>query len=232
MHSRWIDPASNVATATYPNGLQSTFKYDLLNRLTALSTPVSSYTYLLGPVGNRTGVTEGTGRTINWNYDGIYRLTNEAVSEDPAKVNGSVSYSLDPVGKRLSDLSSLGGVSSQTASFNADDEFSTQRYDSNGNAWSSGGNYFAYDSENELKSMNRGAVALFYDGDGNRVAKTVNGVTTRYLVDDLNPTELPQVVEETINIRPSLSCAGANSSSADFRNQFAAVGGSSLVPWP
>jgi hypothetical protein len=27
-----------------------------------------------------------------------------------------------------------------------------------------------------------------YDAFGNRVAKTVNGVTTQYLVDDLNPT--------------------------------------------
>jgi len=35
---------------------------------------------------------------------------------------------------------------------------------------------------------------------GNRVAKTVNGVTTQYLVeDDVNPTGLPQVVEETVN---------------------------------
>jgi RHS repeat-associated protein len=34
------------------------------------------------------------------------------------------------------------------------------------------------------------------DGDGNRVAKTANGVTTRYLVDDLNPTGYVQVVEE------------------------------------
>ena len=32
------------------------------------------------------------------------------------------------------------------------------------------------------------AVVLSYDGDGNRAAKTINGVTTRYLVDDLNPT--------------------------------------------
>ena len=37
---------------------------------------------------------------------------------------------------------------------------------------------------------------MVYDADGNRVAKTVNGVTTQYLVDDLNPTGYPQVVEE------------------------------------
>jgi hypothetical protein len=30
------------------------------------------------------------------------------------------------------------------------------------------------------------------------VAKTVNGVTTEYLVDDLNPTGYPQLIEELI----------------------------------
>jgi hypothetical protein len=42
--------------------------------------------------------------------------------------------------------------------------------------------------------------SCIYDVFGNRVAKTVNGVTTQYLVeDDVNPTGLPQVVEETVN---------------------------------
>jgi RHS repeat-associated protein len=76
------------------------------------------------------------------------------------------------------------------------DELSTDTYDLNGNTLATGGKAFTYDSENELKTMNGGAVALFYDGDGNRVAKTANGVTTYFLVDDLNPTGLPQVVEE------------------------------------
>jgi len=40
------------------------------------------------------------------------------------------------------------------------------------------------------------AVTIQYDADGNRVAKTVAGVTTRYLVDDLNPTGYAQVAEE------------------------------------
>ena len=37
---------------------------------------------------------------------------------------------------------------------------------------------------------------IVYGGNGNSVAKTVNGVTTYYLVDDLNPTGLPEVMEE------------------------------------
>ena len=47
--------------------------------------------------------------------------------------------------------------------------------------------------------MNNGAVTLLYDGDGNRVGKTVGAATTQYLVDDLNPTGYAQVVEELTN---------------------------------
>jgi RHS repeat-associated protein len=196
------DSDSNLVTAVYPNQSQSqpsTFAYDTLNRLSALSTPVSSYSYQMGPVGNRTSATEGTGRTLIWSYDGIYRLTNETVSNDPTNRDGSVIYSLDPVGNRKSATSTLSGVNTASFNYNTDDELTTERYDANGNAWSSGGNYFAYDSENELKSMNHGAVTIIYDGDGNRVAKTVNNITTNYLVDDVYPTGLPQVVEETVN---------------------------------
>jgi RHS repeat-associated protein len=71
-----------------------------------------------------------------------------------------------------------------------------ETYDQNGNVTATGGKAFSYDSENHLTSMNSGAVTLVYDGDGNRVAKTVGGVTTYYLVDDLNPTGYAQVVDE------------------------------------
>jgi RHS repeat-associated protein len=75
-------------------------------------------------------------------------------------------------------------------------------YDANGNVISANGNTYQYDSQNELVGLNGGAVRLVYDGDGNRVEKTVNGVTPRYLVDDLNPTGYAQVVEETVNGAP------------------------------
>jgi RHS repeat-associated protein len=44
--------------------------------------------------------------------------------------------------------------------------------------------------------VNDGAVTYAYDGDGNRVSKTVSGVTTTYLVDTNNPTGYAQAVEE------------------------------------
>jgi RHS repeat-associated protein len=194
------DPASNVATVKYPNGLTSTFTYDPLNRLTAMSTPVSSYSYQLGPTGNRTSATEGNGRSLTWNYDGIYRLTNETISGDPTKNNGSVSYGLDPVGNRLSETSSLLGINSGSFGYNADDQISSEAYDANGNVLSASGIVYTYDSQNHMTSTtgNGKVITMAYDAFGNRVAKSVNGVTTRYLVeDDVNPTGLPQVLEET-----------------------------------
>jgi RHS repeat-associated protein len=47
--------------------------------------------------------------------------------------------------------------------------------------------------------MNGGAVRIVYNGDGSRSSKVVGGVTTKYLVDDLNPTGYSQVVEELVN---------------------------------
>ena len=135
-------------------------------------------------------------RTENWNYDGIYRLTSETISLAPSGHNGNASYSLDPVGNRLSDASSLEGIASGSWGFNADDEISSETYDANGNVTATDGKTFVYDSENHLMSMNGSQVTIVYDGDGNRVAKTVNGVTTYFLVDDLNPTGYAQVVEE------------------------------------
>jgi RHS repeat-associated protein len=193
------DPASNVATVATPNQLTANFTYDALNRLTAMTTSVSSYTYTQGPTGIKTGVSEGNGRTISWNYDGIYRLTNETISNDPNQNNGSASYSLDPVGNRLSLNSSLPEINSGSFGYNADDEISSETYDANGNVLATGGKTYTYDSENHMISANNGQVRMIYDGDGNRVAKIVGGVTTQYLVDDLNPTGYAQVVEEVVN---------------------------------
>ena len=196
------DNASNVATVATPNGLQSSFTYDTLNRLTGMTTPVASYNYTLGPTGNRTQAIESNGRTVNWSYDNIYRLTSETIANDPSQNNGSVSYGLDPVGNRTSETSSLPGINSGSwPVYNADDQqIPSESYDLNGNVTrTANGNSYTYDSQNHMMTMTAPgkSISMAYDAFGNRVAKTVNGVTTQYLVeDDVNPTGLPQVIEE------------------------------------
>jgi len=92
--------------------------------------------------------------------------------------------------------STLGAVPSGAFGYDADDRLTTDVYDANGNTVSSGGIGNSYDFENHL--VQQGGATMVYDGDGNRVKKTVAGVTTTYLVADQNPTGYAQVVSETM----------------------------------
>lgn len=145
---------------------------------------------------NRTGVTELNGRTVSYSYDNLYRLTAETISADPAGKNGTVGYQYDPVGNRLSMSSTLAAVPAGTFFYDANDRLTTDVYDANGNTTVNASIGNAYDFENRL--VRHGLVTVVYDGDGNRVAETVGGVTTKYLVDTQNPTGYAQVVEELV----------------------------------
>jgi RHS repeat-associated protein len=105
------------------------------------------------------------------------------------------------VGNRLSRGSTLASLGNQNWTYGADDRLTSDTYDANGNTtvghFSSGlATTDAYDFEDRLVSRNNGQVAIVSDGDGNRVRKAVGGMTTHYLVDDLNPTGYAQVLEE------------------------------------
>jgi RHS repeat-associated protein len=101
------------------------------------------------------------------------------------------------VGNRLQMSSSLNAVPDGSFSYDANDRLSTDIYDNNGNTTSSAGIANTYDFENRM--ISHGAINIVYDGEGNRVSETVGGTTTKYLVDTLNPTHLPQVLDEIVN---------------------------------
>ena len=102
------------------------------------------------------------------------------------------------MGNRHLLLSGLTGIGSQTLSYDANDRLKTNGYDANSNTLAAGAKTFVYDSQDRLTKFNGGAVTMVYDGDGTRVAKTSGGVTTEYLLDDLNPTGLPQLAEDVV----------------------------------
>ena len=81
--------------------------------------------------------------------------------------------------------------------------FGSDQYDANGNTKVSGATSDQYDYANHLVDRNNGQISMTYDGDGNRFSKSTasNGQTTYYLVDELNPSGSPQVVEELDNTR-------------------------------
>jgi YD repeat-containing protein len=79
--------------------------YDALNRLTNLGvvrqtyrdfqgvthpqTSLLSYGYTLGAAGNRTSVTELSGRTVSYGYDDLYRLISETIANAPPRTGRS-----------------------------------------------------------------------------------------------------------------------------------------------
>jgi len=222
------DDIGNLQGYTYPNGVHTAYQYDSLNRLTNLAgskllTPIASYAYTVGPVGNRLTAFEmvqpnGVPHTINRVYtcDDIYRLTGETIN---GTQNGSVSYSYDPVGNRLVRGVLNVPIMPQTFNFDFNDRVASDSFDLNGNTLFSPGFGQSqpdhYDFENRLiaRQTTTNLGEFEYDGDGARVSKkvTAGGVTTTtcYVVDELNPSGYAQVLEEHVSVNfqsPTISC--------------------------
>src|SRR6266700_465912 len=107
----------------------------------------------LGAAGNRLSMAELSGRTVQYGYDDLYRLTSENIvcgTGTPACAPGAVSYSYDSVGNRLQLISTLSAVpASGLLNYDANDRTSTDVYDANGNTVFNG-QQNVYDFENRL----------------------------------------------------------------------------------
>ena len=157
---------------------------------------LANYAYTLGTAGNRTNVLELNGRKAAYGYDNDYRLTSEAITSDPGGNNGTVSYVYDVVGNCFSMSSTLNAVPGGSFFYDANDRLTTDTYDNNGNTVSSTGISNRYDFENRM--LTRWCDARlrwrWQPCLGNRWRSD-----DQLLVDSLNPTHLPEVLDETVN---------------------------------
>jgi RHS repeat-associated protein len=210
------DTAGNRTGLSYSNGITTSYRYDTLNRLTNLtqtraadSAVLASYTYVLGPAGNRTQVRENSGRTVNYTYDALLRLTQETIIGDPAAINGSIAYTYDAVGNRLSRTSTLAAAPSTNYSYDANNQLLTAgsasfTWDSNGNLRSqtdgTATTAYAYDGANRLTNVTRpgavGSIQYKYDGLNNRLQSTGPNGTRNYVVDPFGLDGLSHVLQE------------------------------------
>lgn len=205
------DNVGNLQSIVLPNNVTSTYTYDALNRLTNLNvnngtTALASYAYTLGASGNRLSVAELGGRTVNYGYDNLYRLINETITGATGNSpNGQIGYTYDAVGNRTSRTSNVAGVPQSNVQVDNNDRLTTGGYDNNGSTMTSGGETYSYDFENRLtQATDSGTtISIVYDGDGNRVSKSVNDGsstdTIEFLVDTNNHTGYSQVSEELQN---------------------------------
>jgi RHS repeat-associated protein len=193
------DDGGRLAAYNYPNGVSTTLGYDANNRLKLVTIgTLASYAYDFYATGNRKSVTEKSGRKVTWQYDNLWRLTNETIA-GTTNTDGEIGYVYDDVGNRLSRSSSVAGIPNQTSSYDDDDRLLSDGWDANGNTLTSSGNQYRYDSENRLLSLNTSQARYVYDGDGQLVHKSAGGITTAYLIDDQTPAGYTQVVEERVS---------------------------------
>ncbi|MGH9949384.1 MAG: RHS repeat domain-containing protein [Pyrinomonadaceae bacterium] len=162
-----------------PNGVNRTYEYDGMSRLTRLKDVNSSATlfdrqYGYNPA-NQIGQITGLAETKNFGYDNIDRLTS--VSD---AVNGNESYTFNSVGNRTaSHLSSTYSyqpfnkiASTQTAAYGSDANGNMTTKGEGSNFWR-----YTWDYENRMTqaSTRKQSVRYKYDALGRRVQRHTPG---------------------------------------------------------
>ena len=207
------NPVGNREFVNHANGTRTDYAYDKRNRLIdlthrdALGTPFSRQTYTRADTGHKISVTELDGRSVDYTYDRLYRLTEERAT-DTARGDRTTNWTFDAVGNRLTQIDN-GIVTSYTYDANdrlleenGPDGIVTYRYDENGNTLDKRidgivDTIYTYDSQDRLIQADTPTATLnyAYDAMGIRQSKTENGTLTEFLVDANR--QYAQVIEET-----------------------------------
>jgi RHS repeat-associated protein len=206
------DEAGRLVARTLPNQITTRYAYEPGGSLTGVfhvdraGETLLAFEYTLDMAGRRTQVVETTAdgqrQTTQYGYDSLGRLVEVTYPD-----GRTVRYAYDALGNRLSMVTPEGETvysydqANRLLSLTGPDGSVTEyAYDGNGNVVerrSPGGTTrYTYDHDNLLVRVQDGTMVVVheYDGDGYRVAKTVDGVRTEY-VNDVN-CMLPHVLVE------------------------------------
>jgi RHS repeat-associated protein len=151
----------------------------------------------LGPLassGMELTLSASTTLTITYGYDPLERLTAADYSE-----GSFFHYAYDAAGNRLSETTQ---AESNVYTYDDANRLASANgvayaWDANGNLLSDGVNTYTYSIEGRLLSVSDGAstTSYTYNGDGDRVSQTVDGMMTHYVIDSATP--LTMVLAET-----------------------------------
>jgi YD repeat-containing protein len=186
-------------TATLPNGVETAYTYDDAGRLTQIEhraaggALLARYAYALDDVGNRVEATEtistpGQGlvtTTLTYTYDSLYRLTEADYSSGE-----KFEYQYDAVGNRTIYTATLTQTTVTTYSYDAGNRLVNAggvayTWDDLGRLANDATYTYTWDGAGRLITVTNGVttVGFRYDGDGNRLARIVNGTLTTHTLD-------------------------------------------------
>ncbi len=193
------DLAGRLVTATLPNGVHSAYSYDDADRLTQIEHRnlsgelVARYAYELDEAGNRVKATEtistpGTGlitTTITYTYDSLYRLTEADYSSGE-----KFEYVYDAVGNRTSYTATITSTQNTTYSYDAANRLVNvggvgYTWDDLGRLVNDGTYTYTWSAAGRLITVTDGisTYGFRYDGDGNRLARIVDGTLITHTLD-------------------------------------------------
>ncbi len=219
------DPAGNLAATVLPNLVTNLYSHDPRHRLTRIEAtgphgPLASFAYSYDALGRRSAAastlelgTPPSSLSHSFAYDPLSRLLSESTLNPDSPAQSTLAYTHDPVGNRLtlSRLTPDAAPSPIESAYDANDRPLNLAHDSNGNPLdgiTTHGDAFqdSYDSRNRLLSRSTSidgqpaSMALLHTALGDRIARSTTTpattTTTLFLVDDQNPTRLPQILEE------------------------------------
>lgn len=188
------DEAGNLQELTYPGNKKVIYTYDELNRLKTVkidwlsAKPVATYIYKDKEIGLLDNLTHFNSIKTTYSFDTADRLTGISI---PSVASYSFTE-LDGNGNRKS------GTQTEPLAPAITPGVTVYSYNTTKNRLlTAGTNSFDYDRENALKSgyggsyvfdyehrlTNTSGASFYYDGAGNRLIATRNGVTTKYIYD-------------------------------------------------
>jgi RHS repeat-associated protein len=206
--TRYAYEAGRLTAATLPNAVQTTYEHDAANRLTQIAHRnagddlLARYVYLLDGVGNWVQATEtistpGQGlvtTAITYTYDSLYRL-----SEADYSSGERFEYAYDAVGNRMIYTATVAGTNVITYLYDTTNRLVNvdgvdYTWDDLGRLENDGTYTYSWDGAGRLITATDGIMTLAYryDGDGNRLARSVNGTSTTYTLDVA--LALPEVI--------------------------------------
>ncbi len=198
------DSRNNLSKIIYPGGLTVIYGYDRRQRLVTVesrfngaSLGITVYSY--DAAGNVKNIERPNNTSATYVYDKASRLTGLTEKDAAQNVICSYAYTLDEAGNHQAvaveeALVARPQSAAVSYTYNRANQLLTAgavqySHDANGNRRSSrsGGRTTTYDwnAENMLVRINGPDrdVRYVYDGLNNRIAKTVDGTTTRYVLD-------------------------------------------------
>ncbi len=206
------DAGDRLVSRELPNGVRTTWEYDLRDRVTLVehrdsaSQVLASFGYQRGAFGQIERLDREDGSRVEWSYDAALRITAERRFDGAGVLVSEVGWSWDAAGNRTAEVRDgvtatathlpgerlaevqVGGAVTESYGWDADGRVTSIGRE--GESWSLG-----YDSKDALRSISDGATAITYTHDamGRRRAASDGAGTRRFAVAPVAPGGLDMV---------------------------------------